>query len=313
MARLFYPVGLLIAAALLLAGCAVQEIHPSKLPLPAQAMKLLGKKGMSARAPIFIRIFKEESELEVWKQRADGFYYHFKTYPICTWSGALGPKFYEGDRQAPEGFYSIKANLLNPNSQFHLAFNLGFPNAFDKSLGRSGTFLMVHGKCSSAGCYAMTDILIEEIYALARDALAGGQEAFPVHAFPFRMSEENMARHAGHKAMPFWRMLKTGYDDFELTRIPPKVDVCERRYLINVNFSSRRHGKLDANAACPRYQRASLAPFLPNEKITQQLADQRFVAPGPKRRALVNNWLPPYSRAPRGQPYFGLGLSQSSR
>ncbi len=321
MAKLLTRIGLLIAVALLLAGCGVETIHPAKLPLSKDAMKLLGKKGMSSKAPIFVRIFKEESELEIWKQRPDGYFYHFKTYPICTWSGALGPKFKQGDRQAPEGFYSIKTYLMNPNSKYHLAFNLGYPNAYDKSRGRTGTFLMVHGKCSSAGCYAMTDALIEEIYALARDALAGGQKAFQVHAFPFRMSEKNMRRHTGHKAMAFWRTLKPGYDDFELTRIPPKIDVCERRYLVNVDFKNRRRRKLSAKAACPRYQRAALVPFLPSQQRAQKLADQRFMAFGTKRRAFVNNTLQPYSRAPNrwaaraansssAPTSYGLGYSQ---
>ena len=126
---------------------------------------LLGKKGMDAQAPIFIRIFKEESELEVWKQRDDGRFYHFKTYPICNWSGDLGPKVKQGDRQAPEGFYTVTREQMNPDSNYHLAMNLGYPNAYDRSQRRTGEFLMIHGKCKSAGCYAMTDALIEEIYA----------------------------------------------------------------------------------------------------------------------------------------------------
>ena len=145
---------------------------------------LLGKKGMETHTPIFIRIFKEESELEIWKARYDGRYYHFKTYPICNWSGELGPKQKEGDKQAPEGFYSVTQQQLNPNSSYYLAFNLGFPNAYDKAKNRTGKFLMIHGKCKSAGCYAMTDALVEEIYALGRDALRGGQlvDVWPIAA-----------------------------------------------------------------------------------------------------------------------------------
>ena len=135
-------------------------------------------------APIFVRIFKEESELEVWKQRDDGRFYHFKTYPICNWSGDLGPKVQQGDKQAPEGFYTVAKYQMNPNSQFHIAFNLGYPNAYDQAHSRTGDFLMVHGKCSSAGCYAMTDALIEEIYALARESFSGGQETLPGPRLP---------------------------------------------------------------------------------------------------------------------------------
>ncbi|MGI9406816.1 MAG: L,D-transpeptidase family protein, partial [Hyphomicrobiaceae bacterium] len=157
-------------AAVIVAGCG-QGIPPHLKPLPKEAMHLLGKKGMSQKDPIFIRIFKEESELEVWKQRADGRFHHFKTYPICNWSGALGPKLRQGDKQSPEGFYTVANGQLNPKSQFHLAFNLGFPNAYDKAHGRTGDYLMVHGDCRSAGCYAMTDALVEELYALVRDSL----------------------------------------------------------------------------------------------------------------------------------------------
>ena len=133
----------------------------------------------------------------MWKARDDGRFYHFKTYPICNWSGNVGPKTTLGDKQAPEGFYRVANTQMNPNSQYYLAFNLGYPNAYDRALQRTGDALMVHGKCKSVGCYAMTDALIEEIYTLAREALKGGQESFEVHAFPFRMTEANMARYAG--------------------------------------------------------------------------------------------------------------------
>ncbi|MBN8912900.1 MAG: murein L,D-transpeptidase, partial [Rhizobiales bacterium] len=173
--RLMSRLKLVLSAGLagaLLAGCstAPELLPPSEQPLTAETISLLGKKGMSTAAPIFVRIFKEESELEVWKMRDDGRFYHFKTYPICNWSGELGPKQAQGDKQAPEGFYTISQNQMNPNSKFYLAFNIGYPNAYDRALGRTGEALMVHGKCKSAGCYAMTDALAEEIYALARDA-----------------------------------------------------------------------------------------------------------------------------------------------
>ena len=193
------------AVSSLLISCAKVEIAPHLRPLSGDAMMLLGKKGMNVQAPIFIRVYKEESELEVWKLRDDGRYYHYKTYPICTWSGELGPKQKAGDKQAPEGFYTITREQMNPDSRHYLAFNLGYPNAYDKAQRRSGDALMVHGKCSSAGCYAMTDGLMEEIYALAREAFIGGQDSFQVHAFPFRMTAANMARHAKSAWYPFWK------------------------------------------------------------------------------------------------------------
>ncbi len=205
------------ATAVLLAGCpgGGGNIVPALKQLPAETQVLLAKSGMTQEAPIFVRIFKEESQLEIWKQKSDGRFYHFKTYPICTWSGDLGPKIKEGDKQSPEGFYTVTPGQMNPNSQFHLSFNLGYPNNYDKVNGHTGGALMVHGDCRSAGCFAMTDALIEEIYALAREAFRGGQDKFHVNAFPFRMTAENMKRHRDSKWYGFWKTLKVGYDDFE--------------------------------------------------------------------------------------------------
>lgn len=270
------------AVSCLLISCAKVEIAPHLRPLSSDAMMLLGKKGMNVQAPIFIRIYKEESELEVWKLRDDGRYYHYKTYPICTWSGALGPKQRAGDRQAPEGFYTITREQMNPDSQHHLAFNLGYPNAYDKSLRRTGDALMVHGKCSSAGCYAMTDGLMEEIYSLAREAFIGGQDSFQVHAFPFRMTDANMARHAKNEWYPFWKTLKQGHDYFELTRQVPTVAICNRRYVVNVSMAPADAARLNPEAACPAFHRPAPNPFSP--KPGEQVAQAPVVAPGPKMR-----------------------------
>jgi murein L,D-transpeptidase YafK len=136
-----------------------------------------------------------------------------------------------GDLQSPEGFYSVTPGQMNPNSAYHLSFNLGYPNAFDRAHGRSGSFLMVHGACKSVGCYAMTDQQITEIYALANDAFSGGQAAFQVQAYPFRMTANNLARHRDSPHMAFWQNLKEGSDHFEVTNQPPQVAVCEKRYV----------------------------------------------------------------------------------
>ncbi len=269
-----------------LASCSQPDIAPGLRPLTKEAMMLLGKKGMKADAPIFVRIFKEDSELEVWKARDDGYYYHFKTYPICTWSGELGPKLAHGDKQAPEGFYTIHKSQMNPNSQFHLAFNLGYPNAYDRSQKRTGDALMVHGKCKSAGCYAMTDALIEEIYALAREHFAAGHDSFPVHAFPFRMSEANLERHKDHRWHPFWLTLKEGYDYFETARQHPTVAVCERRYNVAVKPIQTVIGRLDPEGRCPTLERVKAEPFRPeNPNLT---AETHVRAAGPKMRALAS-------------------------
>lgn len=234
---------------------------------------------MREDAPILVRIFKEESELEVWKAKDDGRFHHFKTYPICNWSGALGPKRKQGDKQAPEGFYRVSKRLMNPNSSFHLAFNLGYPNAYDRAHGRTGDFLMVHGDCKSAGCYAMTDALIEEIYALAREAFEGGQESFMVQALPFRMTDENMKRHAKNDAYPFWKALKTGYDHFEYSRKEPKVDVCNRQYVVNVSFLGT--SRVDPKGPCPMYENLPLEKA-PDPPMIQEVKNE----PSPRRKKL---------------------------
>jgi murein L,D-transpeptidase YafK len=218
-------------------------------PLSDRIVADLKTRNMTQGSPILMRIFKEESELEIWKIDNTGRFALLRTYPICRWSGDLGPKFREGDRQAPEGFYTITPDLMNPDSSAYLAINTGFPNAYDQANERTGQFLMVHGDCASAGCYAMTDEQIAEIYALAREAFFGGQESFQIQAYPFRMTPLNIARHRSSPHMPFWRMLKQGYDHFEVTRQEPKVDVCDRHYV----FDAQSSGKFRPAEACPAY------------------------------------------------------------
>lgn len=181
--------------------------------------------------PVYIRIFKEESLLEVW-MRSESQYQHLKDYAICAYSGSLGPKLQEGDRQAPEGFYKVKKHHLNPNSKFHLSFNLGYPNAYDRAHERTGSFLMIHGNCVSDGCYAMTDEKIEEIYALVEGALQKGQKYIQVHAYPFRMTEEMMALYSENEWYDFWVNLKEGYDYFEAEKYPANVKVENKQYTI---------------------------------------------------------------------------------
>ncbi len=266
------------------AGCAgAPELTPATRPLSKTTMMQLGKMGMRPGAPMFVRIFKEESELEVWKQRDDGRFHHFKTYPICNWSGDLGPKVRQGDRQAPEGFYTVSKGQMNPNSQFYLAFNVGYPNAFDRAHGRTGSALMVHGKCKSAGCYAMTDALIEEIYGLARESFDAGHSSFDVHAYPFRMTEANMARHKASKWYKFWSVLKDGYDTFEATHVPPPITVCARQYQVNARpIQTVANRSVDPAGSCPTLERPAVEPLMPRND--QQVAQSKLIAPGPKTR-----------------------------
>lgn len=155
-----------------------------------------------------------------------------QNHPICYFSGRLGPKLKEGDQQSPEGFYKVSARQMNPNSTYHLSFNLGFPNKFDRANGRTGNYLMVHGNCVSIGCYAMTDEKIEEIYTLASAAFKNGQKRFQVHIFPFRMTEQNMQTHQKSEWLSFWKNLKQGYDFFETNKTVPKITVIDRKYTI---------------------------------------------------------------------------------
>lgn len=190
----------------------------------------LAAHGVKLGVPIYVRIFKLESELEVWVEK-DGRFELFATYPICIWSGRLGPKFREGDRQSPEGFYTVSSEQLNPNSRWHRSFNLGFPNIFDQAHGRTGSFLMVHGGCASIGCFALTDPAVDEIWRLVTAALDQGQERFPVHAFPFRMTDKAVKLRHGSPWESFWADLKQGYDLFEPSKVPPAVSVCNGRYV----------------------------------------------------------------------------------
>jgi murein L,D-transpeptidase YafK len=223
-------------ATITLAGCASYRPTDRALqPLSPQMVAQLERKHMPINSPILIRLFKEESEAEVWKQDTSGRFALLKTYPICRWSGELGPKLREGDRQAPEGFYIVKPGQMNPNSHEYLSFDIGYPNAYDRAYGRTGGDIMMHGGCSSAGCYAMTDEQIAEIYALARESFSGDQRSFQVQAFPFRMTPLNMVKHLDNPNVPFWKILKEGNDHFEVTHLAPKVDVCEKRYVFDAD------------------------------------------------------------------------------
>jgi murein L,D-transpeptidase YafK len=238
-------------------------------PIPPATMSLMAQKGMAKSDPILIRAYKKESELELWKKGRDGRYALLKTYPICRWSGQLGPKVREGDRQAPEGFYMVNPAHMNPNSSFYLSFDTGYPNAFDKAHGRTGSHLMVHGSCSSRGCFAMTDEAIAEVYSVAREAFAGGQRAFQFQSLPFRMTAQNLAKHRYDPNMPFWKNLKEGSDHFEVTKLEPAVSVCQRRYVFN-----RTTNQLEASAPC----RGDVEPSIAGAVAQKQADDERQVA-----------------------------------
>lgn len=264
---------LVALAAVWLAACQESDFPKAEKPVSPELTRAMTRLDMDPASPIFIRIYKESSEFEVWKQKRSGDYALLTTFPICKWSGALGPKKTEGDRQAPEGVYTVYASQMNPASHYYLSFNIGYPNAYDRSLGRTGSNLMVHGACSSAGCYSMTDESAGEIFALARDSFRGGQTAFEIQALPFRMTAQNFARHRDDPNMPFWRMLKVGADSFDLTLRPPKVDVCDRKYVFNADAPAGTN--FDPTGKCPEYTVApALAAALANKQAADDLAIQ---------------------------------------
>ncbi len=202
---------------------------PGSEPLVAALEVRLARAGFKLGQPIFIRVYKLAFELEVWIKRGETFAL-FTTYPICTFSGQLGPKLRSLDRQSPEGIYQVTARQLNPASRWHRSFNLGFPNAYDRGLGRTGSYLMVHGGCSSVGCYAMTNPVADDLFTLAKAALAAGQPSFQVQALPFRMTPEALASRAANPNAVFWAELKPLVDAFDTARVPPDVAVCNGRY-----------------------------------------------------------------------------------
>jgi len=306
-----------VAGSPLLPALARADEAAAEKPLPSVVEATLIMKEIVPEAPVYIRVFKEESELEVWKARPNGRYALVKTFPVCNWGGTLGPKQTTGDLMSPEGFYGVTEDALKPDSKYHLAFNIGYPNALDRALGRTGGFIMVHGDCKSVGCFAMSDKYIEEIYAFVRDALNAGETHVPVHVFPFRMSAENMKRHTDNPARDTWKPLKEAYDDFTRTREPPKIGMCGKRYIVN---SLTPVGN-DPNAACPTLIGKRMAPLSPRSAKRLVKADPKLQAVGPKLKSaeagtgwnsVVSGTMfawgsDPASASPRSKPHQNSG------
>ncbi|AVP99612.1 2-dehydro-3-deoxyphosphooctonate aldolase [Ahniella affigens] len=227
----------LLALVLLLVGLDWSSARAGEAEKTRAGLSRLGPvlqaAGRQAGNPLYLRIFKQEAELEVWIRDPQGnTFAKLKTYPICSFSGGLGPKTREGDGQAPEGFYTVSASQMNPGSSYHLAFNLGYPNAYERAKGWTGSYLMVHGNCVSIGCYAMTNPGIEEIYTLVKEAQRAGQSAVPVHAFPFRFTATNVRQYQGDPNWAFWSELQPAYDQFEQRRELPVVSVRQGKHVV---------------------------------------------------------------------------------
>ena len=186
---------------------------------------------VSVASPDMLRIIKESNTLELWRQSPSG-WTRVRSYDICRYSGNLGPKQKTADLQAPEGFYEITRRSLNPVSREYLSINTGYPNAYDRAHGRTGSDVMIHGGCKSAGCFAMTDGSIEEIYAAVRDALAAGQSSIQLQIYPFEMTDARMAALPKSSTTDFWHQLKAGWDYFEHYKRPIPIGVHRGRYVL---------------------------------------------------------------------------------
>jgi murein L,D-transpeptidase YafK len=279
--------GLAASLAAMLAGCEDQLASGpgrSLRPISPETIALMTQHDTAPSSPVLIRTYKKEAEFEVWKMRSDGLYAYLKTYPMCRWSGQLGPKTREGDRQVPEGFYPITPGQMNPNSNYYLSFNVGYPNAYDRAFGRTGGTIMVHGACSSAGCFSMTDAQIAEIYAIAREAFNGGQREIQMQSYPFHMTAENLAKHRLDPNIDFWKQLKNGSDHFEVTKTEPAVGVCAKHYV----FGAQGLGDTNAIVACPALRRDEQVEALVAEKNAHDDAEvAQLVAQGVKPIELV--------------------------
>ena len=259
-------VGLAIAACAGIAGCddsyLAQGPGRAEQPISGATLAEMEKLDTTPSAPTLIRTYKKEAELEIWKMKSNGQYALLKTYPMCRWSGQLGPKKREGDMQVPEGYYSIAPGQMNPNSHYYLAFNVGYPNAYDRAYGRGGGNVMVHGVCSSAGCFSMTDEQVADIYAIARNSFRGGQREIQLQSYPFHMTAENMAKFRLDPNIAFWKNLKDGSDHFEVTKAEPAVMVCGKHYV----FDAAASGAVSATEACPPLKRDENVEALVAEK-----------------------------------------------
>nr|NQU93502.1 murein L,D-transpeptidase [Bacteroidota bacterium] len=198
-----------------------------QLPTLQDAFK---KKGLVPGNKVFIRVFKKTDDFEIWVKKGNTFQL-FANYKICDYSGGLGSKKKQGDSKTPEGFYFVKPSSMFPSSTFHLAFNIGYPNKYDRSHGHSGGAIMVHGDCVSIGCIAMTDLVIEKIWTIITKAFEKGQPFFRIHIFPFRMTDENLENYMNSPNLDFWNNLREGYDFFEKNGYPPNVEVADGKYI----------------------------------------------------------------------------------
>ena len=273
-------------------------------PLSPRMIALMQDKGVAQNSPVLIRTYKKEAEFEIWKMKPDGRYVHFKTFPMCRWSGQLGPKMAEGDRQVPEGFYKITPGQMNPRSEYYLSFNVGYPNAYDRAHGASGGSIFVHGACSSAGCFSMTDEQIDQIYAVAREAFSGGQQAIQMQSYPFKMTAENLAKYRDDPNIGFWKQLKEGADNFEVSKQDVTVGVCARHYVFNTTTPASH---MDPAGPCPVLQHDGIQSEVEARAADDDAKIAKLVATGtPAMRTI-------YADGGQNAAFAGTHLADVSR
>ncbi len=192
-------------------------------------------KGLKLGSPVFIRVYKQTSEMELWVQQGPR-YVLFKTHGICRWSGVLGPKFYEGDRQSPEGLYRITTSDLIVNRRWDRAMNINYPNSFDNLNSRGGSGILIHGGCGSIGCFAIQNENVEDVFGAVRAALKGGQAYVPVLTLPFRFTALAPEKEDTLHMSEFWADLRRADLLFERDKVPPAAWICDGRYY----FADRR-------------------------------------------------------------------------
>ncbi|MBC6610691.1 hypothetical protein H8B15_07140 [Hymenobacter sp. BT507] len=188
---------------------------------------LLTAHGVDPKQPeIFLRAFKVGRQLEVWaRTRATATpFVLIRTFYIAGTSGTLGPKRREGDGQVPEGFYQL--DRFNPTSAYHLSLGLNYPNASDlyqSDIQHPGGDIFIHGSNVTVGCLPITDAGMEELYVLAVEARAAGQDTIGVHIFPFPLTSENLTARRNSAHVVFWQNLRAGYLFFEQTHQLPHL------------------------------------------------------------------------------------------
>ncbi len=240
-------------------------------------------KGLKLGSPVFIRIYKQNSKMELWVQQGAR-YVLFKTYGICRWAGGLGPKMYEGDRQSPEGLYHISSEDLIVNPRWHRAMNINYPNQFDVVNGRGGSGILIHGKCGSVGCFAIQDANVEEVYDAVRAALHNGQSNIPVLALPFRFAKYAPTVEDTMNMNDFWSDLRRADLLFDRDRLPPVAYVCDGRY-----FFADRRGDTHRHAVHMPGCKLLDKPITPQEAENfEEKAKSVFESSTERNRSLAN-------------------------